>query len=338
MMTTETAQTFVDFCVNSFDKINTVVFFGGEPMLNVDIMEFICNQFKTYYRTGKSSFLPQFGIITNGTILTPKILRFLKEHISIITVSIDGPQKINDKNRIHKNGAGSYIKIAQFIRTILQETNILIQYESTFTQSHLDMHYTHNDIINAMQNEFGIEGLVVNDKNLDSNQALDFCKIVDYTELIKNDFIDVPSGFWEILRAIIKKKPVKMCPLVKDIFAVGTEGDIYSCHMLNGLDKLSLGNIRGINIFNSYPLYESYFSNIQLKECDKCKQCWSQNLCGGCAIQKFYNEETEEFSVNPNTEICKSTQLQLEQILLMIATIRKNPTIWAALIDKNKRM
>jgi uncharacterized protein len=337
MMTTQTAKVFVDFCVNFFEKINTVVFFGGEPMLNVDVMEFICKQFKAYYQTGKSPYLPQFGIITNGTILTPKILRFLKEHISLITVSIDGPQEINDVNRIYKNGKGSYIKIAQFIKTILAETNILIQYESTYTQSHIDMQYKRKDIIKALQNEFGIEGMIVDEKNLDSNQILDSWETVDYADLAKDDFVDMPVGFWEILRAIVQKKAVEICPLVKGIFAVGAEGSIYPCHMLNGLNKLNLGNIQGANIFSSPSLYESCCSHFQFKNGDKCKQCWAQNLCGGCAIQKFYNEETEEFSMNPNTEMCKFTQQHLEQILLMIATIRKNPSIWAALIDKSTR-
>lgn len=338
LMTIQTAKAFVDFCVEYYDEIGQIVFFGGEPMLNVDVMKFVCSQFETYYKSGKSSFIPRFGIITNGTVLTPSSLQFIKESISIITVSIDGPKEINDINRIYKNGKGSYTKIAKFIHTILKETDVHILYESTFTQSHIDTHYSHSDVANSLRSEFGIKGLIVNEKGLDSNCMLDCLKTVDYETLVETDFEGLPADFWPILHSIIYNEACKVCPIIKDVFAVSAEGTIYPCHMLNGVNKSSLGNINGENIFNSPTLYTSFSSKLQLKENDTCKECWAQKLCGGCAVQRFYNGETEEFTVDPNAELCRLTQQYIEQMLIIIANIRTKSDLWLALIEKEKRL
>lgn len=49
LMTIDTARNFVNFCINQFDRIDKIIFFGGEPMLNLNAMNFICKKFKEYY-------------------------------------------------------------------------------------------------------------------------------------------------------------------------------------------------------------------------------------------------------------------------------------------------
>lgn len=124
LMTEQTAIEFVDFCVEQFERVEKIVFFGGEPMLNLKGMEIVCNRFKYYKEEGKIDILPNFVIITNGTILTDRMLAFIKRNISAMTISIDGPKEINDIQRIYKNGKGSYERIAHFIHTIQEKTNV----------------------------------------------------------------------------------------------------------------------------------------------------------------------------------------------------------------------
>ena len=100
LMTEQTAIEFVDFCVEQFERVEKIVFFGGEPMLNLKGMEIVCNRFKYYKEEGKIDILPNFVIITNGTILTDRMLAFIKRNISAMTISIDGPKEINDIQRI----------------------------------------------------------------------------------------------------------------------------------------------------------------------------------------------------------------------------------------------
>ena len=48
LMTKEIAEQFVEFCINEFVEIDYIVFFGGEPLLNLEAMQIICDRFKFY--------------------------------------------------------------------------------------------------------------------------------------------------------------------------------------------------------------------------------------------------------------------------------------------------
>lgn len=336
LMSEYTARDFVDFCIREFDVVEKIVFFGGEPMLNIKAMEIVCSRFKFYKEKGQLSVLPKFVIITNGTILTPSALQFIKENIFSITISIDGPKEVNDINRIYQNGKGSYEKIAQFIHTILQETNVNIRYEATFTQAHIDAHYSYEDITKHLNSTFGIKGIIVNEKGLNANYLLDYWNSIDKEYLEKTKFEYLPCDFWNILRAIIYKRENAMCPVIDKAFAVGADGTIYMCQMLNGIKECELGNINDSNIYNSPLLYKPFDTNIELKENEKCKECWVQNLCGGCATQKFFDTKTNKLMKEPNPDFCNVVKQCIEKVLLIIASVHKTPELWSVLLQKGK--
>ena len=146
LMTLETANSFINFCEKNFNYVKRIVFFGGEPILNLNIMEYICKRFNDDFHSNKISFIPEFAIITNGTILTDRIIEFINKYISIITVSIDGLKDINDANRIDKNGKGSFDRISRFIQTIKNQTKVTLKFEATYTQKHIDFGYRTMDI------------------------------------------------------------------------------------------------------------------------------------------------------------------------------------------------
>lgn len=336
LMGKQTAEEFVDFCINNFERVKKIIFFGGEPMLNVEVMEIVCNRFRYYKEKGKIAYLPKFVIITNGTILTHSIIDFIKKNIFSITVSIDGLQKINDTNRIYQNGKGSYEKIAQFIHTILRECNVRVQYEATFTQSHIDNHYTYEDIAKSLKNEFGIEGVIVNEKGLGIKHLLDFWNSVDYEYLQRTALKYLSEDFWRILYCIANNRTNNMCYIIDKSFAVGSSGAIYACQMINGIEECRLGNIDGMNIYNSPTLYKPLDSEVNFKDNEICRKCWAQRLCGGCTVQKFFDNKLNNFAIVPNLDICKTIRLCIERMLLVIAYIYKDAKLWSIAVQKMK--
>lgn len=160
LMSFTTAENFIQFCIRQFDRIENIVFFGGEPFLNINVMNYICDRFFSYSK--KRNFpMPKFGVVTNGTLLSPSILSFIEQYVSSITVSIDGNKTINDKNRIFSNGDGSFDRISHFIKTI-QKVNSNIHYEATYTLNHYYAKYSYKDIKDYMLAEFGISGIIYN--------------------------------------------------------------------------------------------------------------------------------------------------------------------------------
>lgn len=334
LMSIEDANYFIDFCCKSFNNVKYVVFFGGEPMLNIPIMEHICKIFKQKYDNKNCSFFPKFGIITNGTKLNDRIIDFVREYISFITVSIDGPQKINDANRIFPDGRGSYIKIQKFIKRMKQETNVHIRFEATYTQEHINKKYTQGDIESFLNKEFGIEGDVVEELSIQKQINSTFGKNFDYNVWKQKTHLSFPDGFWSILAAIKNKRTKTMCEIGYKTFSIATNGDIYPCHMNNGETNNCIGNIKGNNIFSNPESYTN-FCIKNLKDNNECKTCWASKICGGCSHSWFYNQKTKRYEETPNKELCRKNREHIERVLLLIALCRIDSIIWNKLLNKN---
>jgi len=92
----------------------SVVLHGGEPLLLGK------NKLKNIVETLRSS-LPLdclLGIQTNGILITEEILDFCYETRTTISVSIDGPQQINDRYRVGHDGKGTFNRVIKGIETL----------------------------------------------------------------------------------------------------------------------------------------------------------------------------------------------------------------------------
>lgn len=97
-MNFETAQKAIDFLYehSSMSTAVGVGFYGGEPLLEMELLE-KCVKYAKKLFDGKDL---SFTITTNATMLTDKVADFLVENNFYVTISFDGPQKIQDKNRV----------------------------------------------------------------------------------------------------------------------------------------------------------------------------------------------------------------------------------------------
>lgn len=334
LLTQQKADDFLSFCQNSFDKIERIMFFGGEPLLNLNVMSYICDSFHLKYKNNDISYIPKFGIITNGTILNEQIIEFIRKYISNITISIDGPQEINDKNRIFKNGSGTYMHINNFINTIKNRTNVKLFLEATFTKEHIRYGYTRNEIKNFLQKKFDIKTIVVDENSIDLNTIKNFNP--KYTQINVSDFPYLPNIFWQVLDRISLKEASSICPIYKKVVAISTLGDIYPCHLLVGNKNICLGNIKGNNIYSTPSMYKNFTNKIISKENHKCQKCWANRICGGCAVNIFYDKEYSNFKNKPNDEYCNSIKECLSKIILLIVHIKKTPFLWEKLLEYKK--
>lgn len=82
---------------------------GGEPLLNMPINVMIAEELHTWcHQTNTQFFLK---ILTNGTLLTPETIEKLAAHNCQVVTQLDGPRKIHNQRRIHKNGKGTFDEI-----------------------------------------------------------------------------------------------------------------------------------------------------------------------------------------------------------------------------------
>jgi uncharacterized protein len=107
------------------------------------LIRLVCEYAIEYYKLGKMTKLPQFGIVTNGTMLNRKTMDLLREFGIRTTVSMDGPERIHDALK----GNGSFRKADQFVRKCL-DMGLKPRIECTWTPQHYRHGITVVDLIN----------------------------------------------------------------------------------------------------------------------------------------------------------------------------------------------
>lgn len=330
LMNKKTAKDIVDFCVNNFSQIDCVMFFGGEPLLNYKIIEYICELFNEAATTNFFK-VPFFSIVTNGTLYNDGILNLIKSHISHITVSIDGNQLINDKNRVFKNGCGTYKRIAQFINQCKECSSVKLEYEATYTTDHIKMGITRSDVQASLYSTFGINGVVVDEEKLQKEAIYKSLKEVTDDEIRQTDFNCLPSDFWQVALSMIYKTSNKFCGIFNDRITLTTDGGIWGCQMLINNDNNVISSIYNINAISDINCHVKDFKDNHI-----CKSCWCSNICGGCVVQKFYSKDNTHLNNEPNVDVCQLTQLCIEEILYILYRLKIDRKLWVLFAQKLK--
>jgi uncharacterized protein len=97
--------------LRKFDRDCKVTFFGGEPMLHIELMKKLC-EWGWEYRNFN------FELITNGQIIDRDFFRDYAKYFNYIQLSCDGPEPANDINRGH----GTFRKAMEFYQAFFEET------------------------------------------------------------------------------------------------------------------------------------------------------------------------------------------------------------------------
>lgn len=119
-MSFEVAKKAIDIYMNHIqsqrkfvlNKAPFIAFYGGEPLLNYDLIKDVIEYVQTQY----TDFNVTFTITTNGLSLENEdIANFFKKHNVIICLSLDGYPENHDRNRVRSNGKPSYNTIISII-------------------------------------------------------------------------------------------------------------------------------------------------------------------------------------------------------------------------------
>lgn len=87
--------------IDGFD----IIFHGGEPlMLDIFFFDWMCVYMKENIKNAKV----KLNLQTNGVFLNIKWIKLFNKYKIPVGISIDGPERIHNKNRIYKNNLGSY--------------------------------------------------------------------------------------------------------------------------------------------------------------------------------------------------------------------------------------
>lgn len=133
-MSVETAKAAIDMLfdkekmngyITDYNVCAIIEFIGGEPLMNMDVVEFVCEYFlyKAYEMNHPWYKYHMFSITTNGVLFrTPRVQNWLRKYKNRISVSItiDGDKELHDSCRVFHNGKGSYDVVSESVKDAVQ--------------------------------------------------------------------------------------------------------------------------------------------------------------------------------------------------------------------------
>ncbi|MCX5700961.1 MAG: His-Xaa-Ser system radical SAM maturase HxsB [Candidatus Omnitrophica bacterium] len=114
-MNKEVASGILEYLTKVKYRPFVLEFQGGEPLLNWEVLEFLVKGARKFIQDDNELVI---SLVSNLILLDKEKTDFLVEHKVRICASLDGPQKLHDKNRVFLNNQGSYSKVVKGIKMI----------------------------------------------------------------------------------------------------------------------------------------------------------------------------------------------------------------------------
>ena len=94
----------------------TIIFYGGEPLLNRKAFLASVNEIARLKKISELPSTTSVSLITNATILDEEIIAAIVENEVSVSVSLDGPKDLHNANRIFVSGEGTFETVLKNIR------------------------------------------------------------------------------------------------------------------------------------------------------------------------------------------------------------------------------
>lgn len=342
-MSFEIAKKAIDFMVDNAINSNTLAvgFYGGEPLINFELVKSVVEYISLHYPHKKFSYF----MTTNATLLDEKKIDFLSKHEFSITISLDGPREIHDRNRQSFSKESSFDKIMKALKLIKEKFpefhkniifNCVIDPNASFDCFH--SFFTSYEDINDYMCRFSnistanlkSDDVTVSDDYLTRYNFEIFKSILSRIGKIEKDAVSpiVSSYMTDLLEVMLEKRhygrlgdvghPGGPCiPGGRKIF-VNVDGDIFPCEKINELsENMKIGNVysgfsmdKCLNLLNIATLTEA-----------ECKQCWASRLCYLCCL---FCEKNGELSRSQRLSNCKMVRQHLIEYFKIYACLMEH--------------
>lgn len=311
-------------------------FIGGEPFLEIDLIDKICDYFKIQSYKIQHHWFDNYRInfSTNGLLYgSPKVQQFINKNRSHVNVgfSIDGTKNKHDVNRVYPNGSGSYDDVVKNIPLWLSQfpdgaTKVTVARDDLLYINESVLHLWSLGILNVNINVVFEDVWEENDDVLFEDQL----KILA-DEIISKDLYD--KYFCSFFSKDIGKRVESnqnWCGAGR-MLAIDHTGNFYPCirftqFSLENKPAIIIGNcFDGVNLNKLRPFLTLDLMSQSIQECIDCEVGTG---CAWCQGANYDNAETDTIYQRA-TYICKMHK----------ARVRANEYFWKKLEEKiNKKL
>ena len=296
IMSFETAKRAIDFLVeNSGTRRNLEVdFFGGEPLLNWDVVKQTVEYARSIEKEKGKNF--RFTLTTNGMLVDDEVIEYSNREMHNVVLSLDGRKEVHDRFRKDYAGKGSWDVIVPKFQEFAKARGGKNYYmRGTFTHANPDFLEDIKTMLDLGFTELSMEPVV--------------CAPGDPMALTEEDLPIVCEQYEKLAELMLKRsregrpftfyhymidledgpciyKRISGCGSGTEYMAVTPWGDLYPCHQFVGEEGFKLGDIW--NGVTNRTVQEDFAScNVYARE--ECRDCWARLYCaGGCAANAFH--------------------------------------------------
>lgn len=296
LMSFDTGKQAFDFLIaNSGTRKNLEVdFFGGEPLMNWDVVKKLVAYARSVEKEHNKNF--RFTLTTNGMLVDDEVIDFANKEMSNVVLSLDGRKVVNDHFRVDYKGKGSYDTIVPKFQRFVEKRGGKDYYlRGTFTHNNVD--FT-NDILHMADlgfTELSMEPVVCPPGDPYALTDDDLPKLKEQYEILAKEMIkrkQAGNGFTfyhymiDLDNGPCIYKRITGCGSGTEYMAVTPWGDLYPCHQFVGDHKYLLGNVwTGV----TRKEVQDEFRSCNAYARKECRDCWAKLYCsGGCAANSYH--------------------------------------------------
>jgi uncharacterized protein len=288
IMPKETIDKSIEFLfTHEFEKLE-FGFFGGEPLLEWEKIIYATKKIEEI--ASQKNIKTNRTITTNGTLLTEENVKWLKENLFYMVISLDGNELMHNTHRKYANGAGTFKDVINGLKN-LQKYYKNKEYSINLVVTPQNVKYL-SDSVKYLYLEHNIEDIAIAD---DLYSDWD-----DYAQIWENEYKKIGDFYIEMFRkdkfikiSFIEDKiatgikggydACKTCSFGENEVIVAPSGNLYPCERLIGNDndqEMIIGNV-----FNGYDIKKKFNllklrgnTNEECKTCELKPRC--MNFCG----------------------------------------------------------
>jgi len=296
IMSLEVGKRALDFLIeNSKGRRNLEVdFFGGEPMMNFDMVKELVAYAREREKEAKKNF--RFTFTTNGVLIDDEMIDFVNREMSNVVLSLDGRKEIHDRYRVDYAGNGSWERIVpKFQKLVEARGNKNYYMRGTFTHANPDFLKDIEEMLRLGFTELSMEPVVCAPEDPSALTAEDMQVVFEQYEKLAELMLarhreGKPFTFYHYMIDLkggpCIYKRVSGCGSGTEYMAVTPWGDLYPCHQFVGEEKFKLGNIWD-GVTNS--AIQDEFASCNVYSRPECADCWAKLYCsGGCAANAYH--------------------------------------------------
>lgn len=267
-----------------FDEEKSIIFYGGEPLLNKPVLKALIEKIQEMKAAKRLPEKLTTSIVTNGSLITPELADFFKQHGIGVGISLDGDAAATDSCRCYADGRPVFPDVMKAIDTC-KKADVNLSLSVTLTErSVTDFDTTLKTLLDIQPNGIGFN-MIVTDKHFAVpdwyNEKVSACMVRAFEEFRQRG---IPED--RIMRKATAFSESRVYPF--DCGATGgnqivvaPDGRVGICHGYLAERKYFVTDVDDTAFDpQTDPVYQEWAKRTPLRT-PECQACPALGICGG---------------------------------------------------------